>query len=1111
MPINNKTKRALVVIRNIVREKNGFVEAFLMIAICVSIFLIVHSCDRVHRPVVKNIPIKKDTARPAAVTATPVPEKKTEKAPVKAEGPKPEERPPQKFVFKSIYEDFYLASLEIEGEWTKASGNESAGLRKTGSYTFAVPPDSILYDEDMGSYGCAFDLRNYLGFSYDNIKDYLPGSTISLNVFLPKYASRTEDETIKTLRFSVKSERDGSWVEFPGDVKWTRINDGGSYNAKIEIPASPVRNDNGTFHPENIALICMEYDLKKDAGVRPRTSFGVSDISTNNAKFDPEDIRWRLTKNGYVDTKTYLNEYVPGSFFITSAGKHLKLSYNPTGSRHRFSGPFNNFILTLNVRIPDALRSNGGAVTLSVADKNGLKRSCVKKIASCSEDGNIQMVMPLDGFLADASAEEIAGSSTVTLDIDLSGEHTEGMMPIVLEPLTIKQGKMVPFDDTWQVRDVQGKGAYKSFDFEEKNFSRDGYVLDAGMTNKKSYSMDATISLKGGIDWNNPKYRMEFVKYFDEGPVSMKDMYVEVTINPKTDTTEFWQVPYRARVGLLDTDDNVMLGPNVSLSEGLPSKACLEVSTTNPIPKGFVMPDFDLNRVKAIVINLEASHAFLEPRDITVSFSNMTIKPSMDPQKIPIRKIDFSSFLRTPSKWQITELIKNTNSYVVGVNYPFPNIDLPKSIIEVSQVYPCVGQKPDARVHLGFSSGMTREKVFKDFKLFASNNITLVRMFSIGNTDGVFTWDKKGKDIEGFDKSADDTLRRLSGMKVEDLAQYLDKNGDSVVPDKADGGIPGLEKHVLGDFTALLDILEKVEKDTGKRVMIILSLYDFTVADGISREGPYRKYSVGEYPQLITDPMVRIKSHCILWKLMKKLREDKRLYRYVAIMEFMNEPCNATAVCNKAHFADLVNFVGEGLYMLKYTLGPSMPVSIGSRSWPKDLHYWSSIGDAIDILMPHYWESLESYDIDSGKYWPLDMPADILWECLGTKRNGRITGIGEISPLGDIRKNLYRINRAGYNFALLWSYSGHDGHDSKPVMNAIADYQNANDMYERYIKSPNYMTKTLFYIMKGSISGTKQKMSDEKIIEKLQGKELAKDQEANSKAIEKFFMDLLKK
>ena len=98
----------------------------------------------------------------------------------------------------------------------------------------------------------------------------------------------------------------------------------------------------------------------------------------------------------------------------------------------------------------------------------------------------------------------------------------------------------------------------------------------------------------------------------------------------------------------------------------------------------------------------------------------------------------------------------------------------------------------------------------------------------------------------------------------------------------------------------------------------------------------------------------------------------------ITCVEVMNEPANGNALATKENFNDLVNFVGENIYLMKDALGPEMPVSVGFRSWHEDLSFWSSIAEGVDILMPHYWESLESYNIDTPGLWPLDTPVEKL-------------------------------------------------------------------------------------------------------------------------------------
>jgi hypothetical protein len=96
----------------------------------------------------------------------------------------------------------------------------------------------------------------------------------------------------------------------------------------------------------------------------------------------------------------------------------------------------------------------------------------------------------------------------------------------------------------------------------------------------------------------------------------------------------------------------------------------------------------------------------------------------------------------------------------------------------------------------------------------------------------------------------------------------------------------------------------------------------------------------------------------------------------------------------------------------------------------------------------------------------MDMPAKKLWEYMGVDPKNRITGIGEISPGGDVKKNLINLEKAGYDLILLWSYSGHDGHDAKLSLPESMDYSKANMIADKLSRdsSPAYFKKAFTYI-----------------------------------------------
>ena len=552
------------------------------------------------------------------------------------------------------------------------------------------------------------------------------------------------------------------------------------------------------------------------------------------------------------------------------------------------------------------------------------------------------------------------------------------------------------------------------------------------------------MPLKGGIDKLNSLYKKELLLPLEGSPIDLENKRVAIKIIPRTDTLDLWQKPYRARIGVIDINGKKLFGPNISLSEGLPSLAYLDVTTKVPTPKGLAFPGFDTKNISSIIINFEASPETEKVKDLDISITNLSISPLSLLPINKLRPINYSGFKCSPDKWLITKIINSSGGYNLGINYPFPVLDVPPDILKIPQIYPSVGRKPSDNDNFGFSGALTKKTTIKDFSLFAKNDIDLVRIFTFGHLEGVFSWDKTGKAISGFTENQNTLFKQALSYNIEDFISFVKKNESELFTVDPTGNISGFEKQVLPDFMALFDILDTVEKETGKRIYLILSLYDFLLGDKSSAEGPLKEFQSGEHIEVVLNKETKYKTHALLWKLMKTLSKDPRFYKYIACVEIMNEPANATALSTLNNFNYLVNFVGEGLYLLKDALGPDLPVSVGFRSWPGDLPFWKSIAGGIDILMIHYWESLESYNIDTPDLWPINMSADKLWKTLGQSSNGRLTGMGEISPGGSFSENLYRVEKAGYDFSLVWSYSGHDSFNAKPEMLTIRDFQKAN-------------------------------------------------------------------
>jgi hypothetical protein len=931
-------------------------------------------------------------------------------------------------------------------------------LEQTLSMTFPgyERPDSLTYHVYSGtipelhsriSFGGILDFRYYAGLSYDHIRKHLPGKKISLKVFTPEDAISPFSVVPNRLRITLKSEKDGVWTEYSEGEKWMKIKKSGFYDISFTVPESPVINEHGQlFDPEHITLLNVEYFVMEGSKRHSSLYYSFSDFELEGLDLPLSKVKWQMSVNGHISGRKFLNSFRRNSIFIRPEGKSIKLRY-PTeiisSLPQKKVSRGSDLFFSIKCFIPEEFK--GGLFSLEVVSKNGkISFRDEQNLKSRDAEGNVFFTVPLDGFLVgeQGTVKSVAEDLDMILRIDMGVSNFSGKMPIVVEPPVLKQGYLIPFDSKWKSRDVQGLGAYPFITEDPSGEIQHVSGINVKKFGSDLYRLDVTARMKGGIDWENPFYRLELVRELPK----IKDMNgyeIEMMISPVTDTTHLWQKPYRARIGLLDVNDKVMLGPNISLSEGLPARAALEVSITEPLPKGLVMPGFDPAKVKAVVINLEASPEKTSYRDIKLSCRDLVIRPISSERGGEIRKIDFSRQIRDPESWEFTKLIRSHGGYTLGINYPFPKVDVPRSVMKVPLVYPSVGKKKNDPMHLGFSSELTKKTVIEDFTVFADLGLFVVRSFAFGGLEGVFEWDEKGKDIY-FGEGKEELVKAAAKMSVEDLAVYLNKNENSFLSQEKSGKYIGLEEYVLEDLLAFLDIHEIVEKRTGKRLLSILSLYDFKLGEGVDREGPYHEFMVGEHPEVVTDPETKVKAHALVWKVLKELAKDPRFYRYIGAIDVMNEPGNATVLSNKRHFPDLINFVGETIYLAKDAVGPSMPVSVGSRSWPFDLAYWQPIAEGVDILKPHYWESLESYNIDVPGMWPLDMPSDSLWQIFGSSQSGRPTGIGEINPGKNCKDKLLRIEKAGYGFTLLWSYSGHDGYDVKRFLPEVEEYQKGN-------------------------------------------------------------------
>ncbi|KJJ85198.1 membrane or secreted protein [Candidatus Omnitrophus magneticus] len=953
----------------------------------------------------------------------------------------------------------------------ESSGIKPPSIDQSYSRTYFIQSGLLPKKYTKMSYGAALNMKFFSGLSYDYLQKNLPGKTVSMDVFIPEESISSYAVVPNRLQVVIKSEKKNEWADYYGETEWIRAKTPGLYHVRIKIPEEPVMTKSGKlFYPDHAILVCIDYYLMEGAKRHSSITYSFSNFNIEGIKLDPKELKWQLTVDGYSVENMYLPYFGEDNTFISSIGTGVDVRFNQAPVEAQLSKPFSgkleNLFLALSVYIPVDLRQQKGTLALTIRDNKGAVRSSVENFHSADLAGRVHLTLPLDAFTVEKDINEIVKNTEITLRIKTLKPHESGMMPIVLSKLEISQGWLVPFDTKWQVRDIQGLGGYPKLEIREDGLLSPG----SGISVRKldgGNELRMTVKLKGGINWNEPYYRVEIIRPLENAPVNLNNMHLEALVSPFTDTTDIWQRPHRARVGLLDINGNIAFGPNVSLSEGMPNLATFEVSLTNPIPKGFVMTDFDPEKVQAIIINIEASAGKLEAMDLDISFTNLLVSPMEYPRTSPLKMIDYSRFEVKPELWEIKKVVEESGGYLVGINYPFPAINVPEFILAVPQVYPAVGQKPTDPGHFGLSAPITRAATLEAFRKFADIDVSVVRVFLFGHLGGIFDWDERGYDIKGFCEGNDALIQELAGMGIDKFTQYLKDHEDELFEQDADRAFKGVGKYVLKDMEAIYDVVEQVEKETGKRLLVILSCFDFLLGDGIKAEGPLHSFIVGEYPQAVTDPLVKVKVQALTWKLMKTLAQDERFYKYTGSMEVMNEPDNATGLATRKHFIDLLNFVGEGAYLFKDVFGPKIPVTVGFRSWHGDLRYWAPIAGGVDILMPHYWKSLESYCIDEPGLWPLEFPVDSLWKFLGANKEGKLSGLGEIAPDGDFVKNLYRLEKGGYNMTLVWSYSGHDGFDAKPVLQNIKEYQQANFKLREMQKMPFEQVREAFlYVAK---------------------------------------------
>ena len=171
-------------------------------------------------------------------------------------------------------------------------------------------------------------------------------------------------------------------------------------------------------------------------------------------------------------------------------------------------------------------------------------------------------------------------------------------------------------------------------------------------------------------------------------------------------------------------------------------------------------------------------------------------------------------------------------------------------------------------------------------------------------------------------------------VKLVRLFIFCDLRGGIVFDD---AGVPqSFDEYVHADFQTLLDEASRL----GLRLIPVL--FDYTLADGVTTE-----VTVGEHPQLITDPARRDELLAILRPFLAQYGSDPTIYAW----DVVSEPKYATAcemVAMRGFVVEVADLIREVAPEARVTLG------CGDRG---ELPQWTDVG--LDLYQFHYYDWME--------------------------------------------------------------------------------------------------------------------------------------------------------
>ena len=199
-------------------------------------------------------------------------------------------------------------------------------------------------------------------------------------------------------------------------------------------------------------------------------------------------------------------------------------------------------------------------------------------------------------------------------------------------------------------------------------------------------------------------------------------------------------------------------------------------------------------------------------------------------------------------------------------------------------------------------------------------------------------------------------------------------------------------------------------------MLLVPSLLDFLVADGITREGPGLRWPVGERPELFLRPDFRDALIQLLAGFVRDFDGPE-----ILMWELMNEPENAVAMATPERFRALRLCLHE-LALALHRQG--VLTTIGSRHLGDAQRWWRGV---VDVPQVHHWRLLESIP----NPYAVDTPASVLGPLPAV--------VGEVEPVAPelVGPLLDRLRGAGYAMAGFWSLRGHDGYAYQPIAEAV--------------------------------------------------------------------------